>query len=78
MFFLFYLTLSGLVACHRRLEINKVTASKDCKSCIDSANNYCPTNELNSGFCCTPTEKCPKEDFCTLDSNLTMYEVNLF
>jgi len=30
-----YLILLGLVACERRLDILKVTASKDCRNCID-------------------------------------------
>lgn len=62
----------------RGLDINKTKTSSDCKSCIDSGKKYCPSNDLTYGYCCDSTENCPRQAYCSTDSNLTIVEVNYF
>ena len=51
---------------HRRL-YNSTQQSNECKKCIDNLNNWCPTSNFASGYCCTKEESCPKAGKCSVD-----------
>ena len=62
----------------RQLDVNKTSLSHECHDCQDAGNNYCPRKDPSQGYCCSPDETCPRVDYCTKDSNLTMKEVNYY
>jgi len=48
---------------------NPLTASNSCKKlCIDEGKNFCANGAWNGGYCCLPTENCPKADLCSEDN----------
>ena len=50
-----------------RMLYTKIDQSNVCDRCIKEGNNFCPTSDFSEGYCCLPTENCPRAGHCSLD-----------
>ena len=58
---------------------NRTDQSSVCKKCIDQNFIYCPNSDLQSGFCCSQSEKnsCPKAGACSSDFEIPQIKYQL-